>query len=687
MRTIMLIALLIFGGHMLMAQDDSTNYELHILARSLGDEVELRWAPTAKETWLMGNQDGYLLERRKNDGNGWQQLAEVKPYTLEEWKAKTDTTNDYVSIAAMTLLSRRDGEFKAQNFSQYMLAAQEGDNKFAFALMAAEYSQEAATGLGLYYKDTDIRQGEIVRYRISVIHRDEPYSGDTAEIRVFTASVYEPQQVTGVIAEPADGSIKIVWSRPMNTTKFSGYFLERSSDNQRNWTRLNERPYVYSNPDADASNNNYEYTDTNVINYKPYHYRIIGITPFGDEGLPSEVIKTEGIDLTAPIPPSMIYVEEVDRPGIFRITWDATTNAPDHAGFYVGRSARVSGPFEKLTDKPLSLRTREFLDDDPLESTSVYYTVFSVDDKGNEHMSPIAVGVKTDSIPPAQVSGLTGAVDSLGGVLLAWDMNSEKDLKGYRVYRGNLESHEFIQLTAEPVPGNFYFDTISLRTLTKTIYYKVVAVDYHYNPSPYSSAFELKKPDFLPPASPTFTDYLVSSDGIALTWKTSPSDDAVVQGLYRRTAGEGWIILNEFADNTTTAFKDTSLETGKFYEYTLVAVDDAGLYSERAKPVRLPFMDNGVRPGVTNIKAAMDRSCACFKINWEFQSAKDHHIVIFRDEDQQGLEALTTLPSGTLSYADKDVYAYEGGYVYQIKVVYADGGESPMSVPVIFKPK
>ena len=61
------------------------------------------------------------------------------------------------------------------------------------------------------------------------------------------------------------------------------------------------------------------------------------------------------------------------------------------------------------------------------------------------------------------------------------------DLYGYRVFRANSKHEEFSQITVESVFYSHYTDTISLQTLTKKVYYKILAVDQRQNWSEFSS--------------------------------------------------------------------------------------------------------------------------------------------------------------------------------------------------------
>ena len=105
-----------------------------------------------------------------------------------------------------------------------------------------------------------------------------------------------------------------------------------------------------------------------------------------------------------------------------------------------------------------------------------------------------------DSIPPAPPVGLSAKADTSGMVLLTWLPNDELDLFGYRVFRANSLHEEFSQITAESVYANCFTDTISLKTLTKKVYYKILAVDQRQNWSAFSEVLEVGRPDVVPPA-------------------------------------------------------------------------------------------------------------------------------------------------------------------------------------------
>src|SRR5690606_31891678 len=113
---------------------------------------------------------------------------------------------------------------------------------------------------------------------------------------------------------------------------------------------------------------------------------------------------------------------------------------------------------------PLRTSVRQYLDEAPIRFKSNFYTIIAADSLGNENQSLVAMAVLSDYTPPGKPTDLMGEVDTLGVVSLAWKLGPEEDLMGYRVYRSNHPDQSFIQITTEPIAGNFYMDTIALNT-------------------------------------------------------------------------------------------------------------------------------------------------------------------------------------------------------------------------------
>nr|MDP9324192.1 fibronectin type III domain-containing protein [Acidobacteriota bacterium] len=91
----------------------------------------------------------------------------------------------------------------------------------------------------------------------------------------------------------------------------------------------------------------------------------------------------------------------------------------------------------------------------------------------SEVSAPFAITPR-DTFPPAVPKGLT-AVAGTGTMNLSWDANTEADLAGYLVLRGDAPGDTLQPLTPAPIAGTSYED----KTVTPGVryVYAIVAVD------------------------------------------------------------------------------------------------------------------------------------------------------------------------------------------------------------------
>jgi hypothetical protein len=89
-------------------------------------------------------------------------------------------------------------------------------------------------------------------------------------------------------------------------------------------------------------------------------------------------------------------------------------------------------------------------------------------------LSPSTCVTPRDTFPPAMPKGLS-AVAGAGAMNLSWDANTEADLAGYLVLRGEAPGDTLQPLTAAPITGTSYED----KTATPGVRYAyaIVAVD------------------------------------------------------------------------------------------------------------------------------------------------------------------------------------------------------------------
>lgn len=143
-------------------------------------------------------------------------------------------------------------------------------------------------------------------------------------------------------------------------------------------------------------------------------------------------------------------------------------------------------------------------------------------------------------------------------------------------------------------------DSTTLNTLTKKIYYKVIAFDSHYNQSVPSKVIELKKRDTIPPVSPLITNFAVTDSTVVVTFVNSGSEDAVSNFLLRREVGKvKYDTVFNNKNRQVTRFIDKKIIGGREYEYTMTAKDDGGLSSKINKRIILKTILNTRIPAPT----------------------------------------------------------------------------------------
>jgi len=477
----------------------------------------------------------------------------------------------------------------------------------------------------------------------------------------------------GLMAYEGDKMITLIWPRGIESTAFN---IEKSDDGGKTYKKLNDLPYIRLA--KGEGERNYVYVDTLAENYQKYMYRISGVTSFGDISPWSEPITVMGRDRNPPAPPTITLAQNLSH-GVVKIEWEVPYITKDMKGFYIGRSTNVGGPFKPLNSKSLSKDTREYIDETAIQGGLNYYIVASIDTATNIAQSAPAYVVMPDSTPPLKPTGLAGIIDTSGVVKLHWNLGNEPDIKGYRVYYSNTPTEEenYMVLTNDALRDTTFTDTITLNTLNEIIYYSVVAVDMNHNNSEFSDVLELQKPDIVKPVSPVIKSFKVTDTTVFLAWVTSSSKDVTSQALYRKEKGNDWQVLKNL-DAKTSEYTDKDIMEDKVYEYSLVATDDAGLNSEKSKPLTIRVYKTGQKPVVDAFNAKVGKDNSTVELSWDYANKGDYNFIIYRATNGSKLQMHASVKGNKNKYSDNAVFQ-KGKYSYAIKVVYANGDKSSLS--------
>ncbi|MBK8699348.1 MAG: hypothetical protein IPN29_07280 [Saprospiraceae bacterium] len=673
--------ILLIAGFVNVSRAQDSIARLQTIVKVETNNITLRWAPNTSIAWHKGLEAGYKIERAVNkqgssEMNDFKVLKEkVMPWSRDKWLPENIADYDKYCIIAAELLY---GKSKYLEGDKLLKRTDEFKNKYVYAMMSADFSAQAAEALGLRFVDTDIQPNNVYIYRISSLAANENYPIESSTTIAYASQLtaFNAPEIYEVKA--LDRAIKILWLKEQ-PTNYTGYFIEKS-ENGQDFIPLNESPFM-----TDDNIGNKEYRQYHVFvdsldrNYKTYHYRIKGITPFGEVGPVSEVKSIYGIDLTPPSKPSNVTSSQLGS-NTLEIFWEfPDIENGELKGFLVGRSNQALDSFSNITQVILPSTARSYLDENANPLKPNFYFVTAIDTAGNYNISLSHYAHLIDSIPPQIPTGLHGSIDSSGHVTLSWNRNPESDLLGYNVFFSNQEDHVFAAVTNKPISQNRYVDTIMVQTLTEDIFYSIVAVDKNHNISSFSNTLKLVLPDMVAPAIAVFSGFEKSKESVTLNWINSKSRDVTSHVIYRRTAEQSsWIRVFECNNLQQNSWMDTGLAALQSYHYKIHAIDDAGLESKESNVIKVIAEGKEGNGNEVQLKAtAIDNKS--IKLAWNTLSYAKKYIVYKKSKSGRYETLVVTKNS---EYIDKD---FDINNIYSIRYIHENGIHSEFAADTAVK--
>lgn len=636
------------------------------------DGMTLRWAPNKASDWIDLNREGYVILRYLMDREGMviegtEERFIIKPWTFEQFQPYATSDRDFVLAAAECLY----GDWESVKVKGLNMQGryQELTNKYGIALLAADLDTLAANALGLRYVDKGVEPDRLYLYRVSAA--DTSSAVESGYTLAMSRVIEMSRPLIDHIAED-EGYINVKWLREDHEPHFSAFHIEASEDGI-NFKRLTEVPFVGGVSEEYPSP--YFSFKHKVNNYQPHFYRIIGLTHFGEVSQPSESVLGQARDRTPPSAPINLRVACDAVSNTVNIQWDPV-EAPDMVGYHVLRSGRFDGEYQYLTEKNKPLSESGYQELSPDNRRIFYYKIASADTAGNMSFSRILQAAFRDTVAPASPRGLSGSIDSAGIVTLHWNKGTESDLRGYYVYMANQEDHFFTNMTGRPVIDTVWRDTITLKTFTTDIYYRVSAVDFHSHFSEWTEPLKLSKPDTIRPFPPSFTAYRVEESHILLQMSPSRSEDVSSHSLFKKSArNEEWVEITGF-DISEGNYIDDDVNPGVTYFYRIVALDKAGNSSLKSPEINIKFIDRS-RPEPPVITQCQEVEGAVI-IAWD-GGDQEEDFILYRSQDGGPYVTIARL-DGKFNYRD-NALPESRTYAYKLKSVWGDGRKSDFSLP------
>lgn len=551
---------------------------------------------------------------------------------------------------------------------------------FAMASIEASVSAEmnALSGLMLGFKKGEER---FLNVRVSI----KGYS--TEELNVDVKKLTKNTELPPLIGSLDKKRVaSIEWNAKAVNKDYLGFIIERKKENGTYEVQTKD-PFIHLVTSSENKNKLSSYRDEQLEQGKKYTYRITGINYFGRFGAVSnevEVYVPRLVNGTVEI--DTIYAQKKTRLLEVKIVPESDVLPLQVHRFQVLKSSELLQGYVVVQEQKITSKDSIFsvqLPSDLETGDAFYYKVLAFSPDNDTIYSAPKYFFTLDQEPPKPITNLIGKIDSAGIVTLIWEQNVDNDLQGFRVFRANELTEEFVERNSAFVTERLFRDTLPLNTLTNEIYYFVIAVDENFNNSLNSDTVLVLKPDTIPPTAPFLMDVSVKNAMVKLTWEVSTSNDVSYQALIRKTGLVSDTLVKNPLFNART-FLDSTMVFGKEVSYFALARDRSG--NTTLSKIRTTFVEPGYRPALEQVVASVDRSKKEIKISWKLPEVVPFQFFVYRKKNDGKFELISTL-DGTKTigfFIDKSL-SVSTKYEYIIQYQTTEGIRSLKHVPVSVK--
>lgn len=632
-KTLFLFAFCIYALIGIAQQKSTSN--IRTRAEIHSDRILLRWIPSDAKSWDLLNQYGVRLERLTVSRSGVV-LDKPELKVLSE-RLKPEATDTLKRIAAQYPMGAviaqavfgEDFEVSLGNnpISKAISLDEMRQQRYLFSLYAADLCFPMAKEIGWGWEDKDIKNGERYLYRITPLVPKGKYQigqGSVFTIVGDTAKLIRP---VGLSARFSEAGAFLSWDYNTLSYLYSSYFIEKSEDGKI-FKPISDLPVTRI---ADVDKNPYApitYLDS-IPEGETIYYRVVGVTPFGSKGAYSDIVSGIAYPALKAIP--MITSSSFDRNGGADISWQ-----------FDGASQELIKGFNVLhstDDKDYTILIGNL---NPQQRNyhitnigrHIYYKIEAEAKQGASTRSLPVLIQPVDSVPPGIPQGLSAQIDSLGAVHLSWKPNSDADIYGYRLYRGQTKGEELIPITDLAIRETAYTDSINLDNLNNKVYYALTALDERYNQSDLSETIEVVKPNVIPPTSPVIVRWTAEEGRNIIEW--AQDENPYLAGfIVVRTDVEDRtrLVARRVESPISMRYEDYDIESGKSYLYQVIAYTSNRLRSHLSNPIilksKMQGMDND------SIKFDLEALPEGIAIKWDIHYKDLMSVALYKLDDSK----------------------------------------------------
>lgn len=323
----------------------------------------------------------------------------------------------------------------------------------------------------LNYTDSAVAVDVNYFYYVTAINDGGFESIPSLAVLGFAKDATPPAVVVQLNTSVVESNINLNWAQ-VEDADLGGYLVYRTMKPESlDWVLLTQQPIV-----------ELAFTDvlTKNLSRYPYYYRVTAVDIHHNESAPSQVVKVQLPDVTAPQTP--LLSEYVMKNEQVVLNWRPMV-VYDLAGYNVYRSQQ--GATQKLTAALLTLPT--FVDQTAPIGKKVSYTLTAVDQTGNESVPSTPLNITVTDATAPRISTFTVTSDDNSAVLTV--ESADKDVVGFDVLRSQ-NNRDYIKVNRTRIKGSIYRDQV---LKGKRYFYKVIVWDHAANQTQ-SVAREIKTP-------------------------------------------------------------------------------------------------------------------------------------------------------------------------------------------------
>ena len=364
-------------------------------------------------------------------------------------------------------------------------------------------------------------------------------------------------------------SIAFEWQK-VDDSRVDRYFLYRANmqEDGQKLKRVETIKNKYST----------HFSDTNLEPNTQYTYSISAATKDGIESKPTNSYTVS----TLPRPEAVSFIQAIsDLPRQIKILW-RPHESQRIKKYTIERTSPATSKWKELETIKGRLNI-EYIDEDLKDNVVYMYRIIAHTFDRIESVPSKIVKAQTKALPGG-VESLTATNDQPRKITLNWEPSKSTDIVKYVIYHNSSATGHFSQLAAVN-PDTLTYDDL-INDDGEIVFYKISSIDkdnletaLNMNAVMGSTLIKINKP--------VITLAQIQGEKAILNW-ASGDDRTVSYIIHKKIKEDVWNTKNvKFNNISDTRFEDDDVVRGAEYTYTLQAVDEYGILSEKTNETTL----------------------------------------------------------------------------------------------------